>query len=92
MGADVTSAVAEAESHFEPGLSLARLRLMEIDLLGTDAAKEQQIRSSMADEVRTAVSEWKARGIMPADVPALIHLADEQSIALNGIDRDSIYE
>ena len=92
MGADVTSAVAEAESHFEPGLSLARLRLMEIDLLGTDAAKEQQIRSGMADEVRTAISEWKARGITPADVPALIHLADDQGIDLNGIDRDSIYE
>lgn len=92
MGADVTSAVAEAESHFEPGLSLARLRLMEIDLLGVDAAKEQQIRSSMADEVRTAISEWKARGITPADVPALIYLAEDQGIDLNGIDRDSIYE
>lgn len=92
MGADVTSAVAEAESHFEPGLSLARLRLMEIDLLGTDAAKEQEIRSNMAGEVRTAISEWKSRGITPADVPALIHLADDQGIDLSGINRDAIYE
>lgn len=92
MGADVTSAVAEAESHFEPGLSLARLRLMEIDLLGTDAAKEQEIRSNMAGEVRTAISEWKSRGLAPADVPALIHLADDQNIDLTGIDRDTIYE
>lgn len=92
MGADVTSAVAEAESHFEPGLSLARLRLMEIDLLGTDAAKEQEIRANMAGEVRTAISEWKSRGISPADVPALIHLADDQGIDLNGINRDAIYE
>ena len=92
MGADVTSAVAEAESHFEPGLSLARLRLMEIDLLGTDAAKEQQIRANMAGEVRTAINEWKSRGITPADVPALIHLADDQNIDLNGINRNAIYE
>ena len=92
MGADVTSAVAEAESHFEPGLSLARLRLMEIDLLGTDAAKEQEIRSNMASEIRTAISEWKSRGISSADVPALIHLADEQGVDLTGINRDAIYE
>lgn len=92
MGADVTSAVAEAESHFEPGLSLARLRLMEIDLLGTDAAKEAQIRAGMADEIRTAIIEWDARGIAPADVPALIHLADDQGIDLSGINRDTIYE
>jgi len=92
MGADVTSAVSEAESHFEPGLSLARLRLMEIDLLGDSSEKAQQIRSDMASEVRTAISEWKTRGISPADVPALIHLADEQGIDLAGINRDSIYE
>lgn len=92
MGVDVTNAVAEAESHFEPGLSLARLRLMEIDLLGGNLEKEQQIRSDMASEVRTAISEWKTRGISPADVPALIHLADEQEIDLLGISRNSIYE
>lgn len=92
MGADVTSAVAEAESNFEPGLSLARLRLMEIDLLGTDAAKESAIRVNMAGEVRTAISEWKARGVKPADVPALIYLADCQGISLSGINRDAAYE
>ncbi len=92
MGADVTSAVAEAESHFEPGLSLARLRLMEIDLLGTDTTKGQQIRANMASEVRTAISEWKSRGITSADVPALIHLADEYGIDLSGINRDAIYK
>lgn len=92
MGADVTSAVTGAESHFEPGLSLARLRLMEIDLLGADAAKEQEIRANMAGEVRTAISEWKARGITPTDVLALIHLADEQGIDLNGINHNAIYE
>lgn len=92
MGAEVTNAVAEAESHFEPGLSLARLRLMEIDLLGSDAAKEQLIRSNMGDEVRTAIVEWQSRGINPADVPALIHLADDQGIDLGGINRDAIYE
>lgn len=92
IGADVTSAVAEAESHFEPGLSLARLRLMEINLLGTDTTKEQQIRTNMAREVRTAISEWKSLGITPADVPALIHLADDQGIHLSDINRDAIYE
>ena len=92
MGADIADAVAEIESHFEPGLSLARLRLMEIDLLGGDSAKEQEIRSHMATEVRTAIAEWKSRGIAPADVPALIRLADEQGIDLAGINRDAIYE
>ena len=92
MGADVTSAVAEAESHFEPGLCLARLRLLEIDLPGTDAAKKQEIHSAMAGEVRTAIGEWKSRGITPADIPALIHLADDQGIDLSGINRDAIYE
>lgn len=92
MGADVTGAVAEAESQFEPGLTLARLRLMEIELLGGSPDKEQQIRSDMASEVRTAISEWKTRGISPADIPALIRLADDQSIDLTGISRDSIYQ
>lgn len=92
MGANVADAIVEAESHFEPGLSLAKLRLLEIDLLDGDASKEQQIRASLSDEVRTAISDWKSRGITPADVPALIHLADDQAIDLNGIDRDSIYE
>lgn len=92
MGADVVSAITEAESHFEPGLSLAHLRLMEIELLSTDAAKEQEIRSSMASEVLTAISEWKSRGIAPVEVPALIHFADDQGIDLSGINRDDIYE
>jgi hypothetical protein len=92
MGADVTGAIAEAESHFEPGFSLVRLRLLEIELLGNDAAKEQQIRFGMAQEVRAAIGEWKDRGIAPADVPALIHLADEQGIDLDGMDRNAIYE
>ena len=92
MGADVTDAVADAESRFEPGLSLVRLRLMEIELLGTDAAKEQQIRAGMAEEIRAAIGEWKDRGITPADVPALIRLADAQGVDLSGIERDAIYE
>lgn len=92
LGADVTSAIAEAKSHFEPGLSLARLHLMEIDILGDGSDKEQQIRSDMATDVRVAISEWKDRGVSPADVPAMIHLADAQGIDLSGIDRDSIYE
>ena len=92
MGADVSGVVAEAESHFKPGLSLSRLRLLEIELLGNDAVKEQQIRSHMAEEVRSAIGEWKARGITPADVPTLIQLADNQGIDLSGIDRDAIYE
>lgn len=92
LGADVTSAIAEAESHFEPGLSLAHLRLMEIDLLGDDAASAQQIRADMAAEVRTAISEWSTRGLSPADVPALIQLSDEQGIDLSDMDREGIYE
>ena len=92
MGADVTDAVADALAQFEPGLTLARLRLMEIDLLGADSAVEQQIRAGMADEVRTAIAEWDARGIAPEDVPVLIRLADEQGISLEGIDRDAVYE
>lgn len=92
MGADVTGAVAEAESHFEPGIVLAYLRLMEIDLFSNDAGKVQQIRNDMSGEVRTAISEWKTRGITPADVPALIFFADQHDIDLSGIDRDTIYE
>ena len=92
MGADVTAAVAEAESHFEPGLPLVRLRLMEIELCGGDAEREQQIRSGLAEEVRRAVSEWKNLGIAPADVPVLIRLADELDIDLSGIARKEIYE
>ena len=92
MGADVSGAIAEAQTHFEPGLSLARLRLLEIDLMGTDEAKIQQIQANLADEVRTAISEWKTRGITPADVPALIHLADNQGIELIGINRDTNYK
>lgn len=92
MGADVTGAVAEAESHFEPGIVLAHLRLMEIDLFSNDAGKVQQIRSDMSGEVRTAISEWKTRGITPVDVPALIFFADLQGIDLSGINRDAVYE
>lgn len=92
MGADVTSAVAEAESHFEPGIVLESLRLMEIDLFGEDAEKVQQIHNAMSDEVRTAISEWKTRGITPADVPALILFADLHGIDLSGVNRDAVYE
>ena len=92
MGADATGAVAEAESHFEPGIVLADLRLMEIELYSNDAEKVQQIRSNMSGEVRTAISEWKARGIAPADVPALIFFADQHGIDLSGISRDTAYE
>ena len=92
MGVDVTSAVAEAESHFEPGIVLAYLRLMEIELFSNDAGKVQQIRNDMSGEVRTAISEWKTRGITPADVPALIFFADQNDIDLSGINRDVVYE
>ena len=92
MGADVFDAIAEAESHFEPGLSLARLRLLEMELVGNDAAKAQQVQAAMAEEVRTAISEWKDRGISPADVPTLIFFADTHGIDLTGIDRDACYE
>ena len=92
MGADVTNAVVEAESHFEPGIVLAQLRLMEIDLFSNDAGKVQQIRNDMSSEVRTAISEWKTRGITPADVPALVFFADQHGIDLSGINRDAIYE
>lgn len=92
LGADITDAVAEVESHFEPGIVLAHLRLMEIELFSADAGKVQQIRNDMSSEVRTAISEWKNRGIVPADVPALIFFADQQGIDLSGIDRDTVYE
>lgn len=92
MGADITSAVAEAESHFEPGIVLAYLRLMEIDFFSNDAGKAQQIRNEMSGEVRTAISEWKTRGITPADVPALIFFADQHGIDLSGTNRDAAYE
>lgn len=92
MGADITGAIAEAESHFDPGITLAQLRLMEIDLFSTDADKVQQIRNNMSSEIRTALSEWKNRGITPSDVPALIYFADQQSVDLSGINRDLIYE
>ena len=92
MGADVTGAVAEAESHFELGIVLAHLRLMEIDLFSSDAGKVQQIRNDMSSEIRTAISEWKSRGITPADVPALIFFADQNDIDLSGINRDVVYE
>lgn len=91
MGADVTGAIANAESHFQPGLVLAELRLMEIDHTAGEAGK-QPIRTTMANEVRTAISEWKTRGITPTDVPALIYFADLHGIDLNGIDREGAYE
>ena len=92
MGANVGSAVAEAESHFEPGIVLAHLRLLETEVFSYDSEKVGQIRESMADEVRTAIAGWKDRGIAPSDVPALIVLADRQGIDLSGIDRDAAYE
>ena len=92
MGANVGSAVAEAESHFEPGIVLAHLRLLETEVFGYDSEKVGQIRESMAGEVRTAIAGWKDRGIAPSDVPALIVLADRQGIDLSGIDRDAAYE
>ena len=92
LGGDAAAAIAEAESHFEPGLSLARLRLLEIDLLGGDVAAEQKIRSDMAGEVRAAIGEWKVLGLAPTNVPVLIRLADEQGIDLTGIDCGAIYE
>lgn len=91
MNADVTNAISEAESHFQPGLILAQLRLMEIDHASGENAK-QQIRAYMVSEVCTAIGEWKTRGITPADIPALICFADLHGIGLNGIDREGIYE
>ena len=90
LGGDIAGAVAEARSHFEPGYVLAQLRLMELELCG-DSGEIQRIRGDMAGEVRLAVGEWKARGIPPADVPALIVLADAQGIDLSGMDRAAIY-
>lgn len=92
MGADVRDALKEAESHFDPGLPLVRIRLAEIELLGTDTGEERRIRSEMATEVRTAISEWKSRGIAPQDAIQLIYLADEQDIDLTGIDVKKLYE
>ena len=40
MGVDVKDALKEAESHFDPGIPLVRIRLAEIELLGDDAEEE----------------------------------------------------
>lgn len=92
LGTDITAAIAEAESYFEPGIVLAQLRLMEIDIFSSDSDKIQQIRSDMSNEVCTAISEWETRGIAPADVPALIFFADQHGIDLSAIQRDAAYE
>lgn len=92
LGGDVTAALAEVRTHFEPGLVLAQLRLFEMDIATGNNDAKQQTHAKMSGEVRTAISEWKERGIEPGDVPVLIRLADEQGIDLAGINRDSIYE
>lgn len=92
LGANITDAITKAESHFELGLTLAHLRLMEIELLDSEPSKEQALRSNLATEVRTAIHEWKLRGIAPTDVPVLIYLADQQGIDFAEMNRDAIYE
>ena len=92
LGADVSEAVTAAQSCFGPGLSLVKLRMLEMELFSADAQKVQKVRVDMADEICTAISEWQERGITPVDVPALIHIADEQSVDLSGIDWRSAYD
>lgn len=92
MGADITDALSEAASLYKPGIMLAQLRLVEIELHNGDAAKVQQIRDTMAEEVNTAIREWKNRGIAAVDVPPLIYLADQQGIDLSGVNREEVYD
>lgn len=89
MGADVHEALSVIQSRFEPGFALARLLLLEKELFGDDSGAVQQ---TMVRTVRTAISEWKTYGILPENVPELIHFADEQAIDLSGIDRDALYQ
>lgn len=88
LGADITDAVQEAASGFGPGLNLARLRLMELQVLG----QSPQLLETTAQEICTAVSDWKALGLNPAEIPALIRLADEEGIDLSGVDREAAYD
>lgn len=92
LGADVTAAAKTAESCFLPGLSLARLRLMEMELFAADEAMVAQIRSDMAEEMRLAIAEWESRGVPAAEVPELMALADAQGVSLEGIDREGAWE
>ena len=91
LGADVRNTVTKIKSYFDPGLTLAQLHLMEMNLFSTEPNKVAQIQATMASEVRSSISEWQARGIPAIDVPALIYFADQQAIDLSGIQRDSIY-
>lgn len=91
LGADVTSALADAEAHFRPGLTLTRLQLWGLELAQGDAAQQQQLQAELAEEIGTAVRDWHTLGIPAGDVLALFHIAYEQGVALDGIDRDGIY-
>lgn len=92
MGADITDAIAEARSHFSHGLSLAQLRLLEISQYAEGSEAALQARDAMEDEVASAITGWEQLGVPPADIPALIYLADRENIALTGIDRAAVYQ
>ncbi|MBQ7851012.1 MAG: hypothetical protein IJ343_14905 [Clostridia bacterium] len=92
LGADVTEAAREAEAFFLPGLPLARLRLLELELFAADEAMVAQIRKDMTDEIRLAVGEWESRGVPAAEVPELIALADVNDVSLEGVDREGAWE
>lgn len=92
MGADVTGAVAEAAARFEPGVTRVRLRMMETELHGEGSEKAQQARAEMEKDILTAIGEWESLGIAPADVPALIVLADRLGVDLSKTDRSAAYE
>ena len=90
LGADISAAIDGAAADLGPGLTLISLRLLGIETAGDGAAAETA-RAQLAGEVRTAISQWKSLNIAARDVPALIRLADEQQISLEGISRTSLY-
>lgn len=92
LGVDVNSAVDEAMTHFEEGLTLTNLRIMAFDLADGDSSRQQSLMNDIAQGLTTAVSDWKSLGIAPAEIPALIKIADEQNVVLTGINRDAVYQ
>jgi len=92
LGADVKDALSHASTYFQPGITLAHLRLYAIELRHDNAEEANEIRLLMAGEVCSAVSEWKNYGIPASDVIELIAFADAQNINLTAVDRESIYE
>lgn len=91
LGADITEAAAQAEEQTDPGLALINLRLLALNSM-EDAAKAQALRDGLAEEVRSEIADWQTRGVRPAEVPALIRLAAEQEISLEGIDERAVYQ